>query len=97
MPISGAAKHKELVRVIEDALAATGTAIAVTDLRDGSYETDGRAFMGLKRDAQDIKTRCSTPSASTADRLHELKALRESGLITENEYQIKRRELLDRM
>ena len=36
-------------------LDATGTAVAVTDLRDGHYETDGHAYLGMKRDARDIR------------------------------------------
>jgi hypothetical protein len=31
-----------------------GTATVVTNLRDGQYETDGKAYLGLKRDARDI-------------------------------------------
>jgi hypothetical protein len=30
------------------------TAVVVTNLRDGSYETDGRAYLGLKREGRDI-------------------------------------------
>jgi hypothetical protein len=55
-------------------LDATGTAVVVTNLRDGSYETDGRAYLGLKRDARDIKLAPRPTGASNADRLGELKA-----------------------
>src|SRR5215831_18193287 len=40
------------------------TAVVVTGVRDGSYETDGRAYLGMKRDARDILPtlrRSSTP------------------------------------
>lgn len=97
MPISGGAKHKEFLRVIEDALAATGTATAVTNLRDGKYETDGRAYLGLKRDARDIKAGLRTSGADAADRLRELRTLHDRGLITEEEYAAKRRQILDGM
>jgi hypothetical protein len=43
-----------LIEFIRARLDATGTATVVTNLRDGKYETDGRAYLGLKRDARDI-------------------------------------------
>jgi hypothetical protein len=30
------------------------TTVVVTSVRDGQYETDGKAYLGLKRDARDI-------------------------------------------
>jgi hypothetical protein len=97
MPIHGSAKHKELLRVIQDALDATGTATVVTNLRDGRYETDGRAYLARKRDARDIKLESGPSGTGNADRLSELKTMRERGLITEEEYEAKRRQILDRM
>jgi hypothetical protein len=44
-----------LLRLIRMRLDTTGTAVVVTNLRDGKYETDGRAYLGLKRDARDIR------------------------------------------
>jgi hypothetical protein len=38
-----------------------------------------------------------SPAAGAADRLGELKAMRDRGLITEDEYQAKRRQILDGM
>ncbi|MBI3104105.1 MAG: SHOCT domain-containing protein [Candidatus Rokubacteria bacterium] len=86
-----------LVESIRSRLDATGTATVVTNLRDGQYETDGRAYLGLKRDARDIKLGVRPPGARNAERLSELKTLRDRGLITEEEYQAKRRQILDRM
>lgn len=97
MPISGNTKHQEFLRVIQESLDATGTRTVVTNVRDGSYETDGRAYLGLKRDARDIKSGVRSPGTGNADRLSELKTMRERGLITEEEYQAKRRQILDRM
>jgi hypothetical protein len=97
MPIHGSAKHKELLRAIQEALSATETATLVTNLRDGSYETDGRAYLGLKRDARDIKLGSPPSGTGRADRLSELKTMRDRGLITDEEYQAKRRQILDRM
>lgn len=88
----------ELLNFIRARLDATGTATIVRNLRDGKYETDGRAYLGLKRDARDIKLAPrGTARPSTFDRLTELKSLRDRGLITEEEYQAKRRQILDRM
>src|SRR5689334_13715054 len=54
MPISGKIKSREFLRMILASLDATGTATVVTNLRDGTYETDGHAYLGRKRDARDI-------------------------------------------
>src|SRR5262249_16385793 len=80
-----------LLERIRARLDATGTAVVVTNLRDGGYETDGRAYLGLKRDARDIRSGAQSPASSSADRLSELKTMRDKGLITEDEYQSKRR------
>jgi Short C-terminal domain len=85
-----------LMQFIRTRLAAT--AVVVTQVRDGSYETDGRVYLGMKRDARDIlPTLRRAPAPSNADRLNELKTMRERGLITEQEYEAKRRQILDRM
>ena len=97
MPISGKTISTEFLRVILASLDATRTATVVTNLRDGSYETDGRAYLGLKRDARDIKAGSRAPGAGAADRLSELRSMRDKGLITGEEYEAKRRQILDRM
>jgi putative oligomerization/nucleic acid binding protein len=52
----------------------------------------------MKRDARDIlPTLRRAPAQSNADRLNDLKTMREKNLITEEEYQVKRRQILDRM
>jgi hypothetical protein len=86
-----------LIEMIRRRLDATGTSIVVTNVRDGQYETDGGAYLGLKRDARDIQLGVPTPAPSNVDRLDELKTMREKGLITEDEYKAKRRQILDRM
>jgi hypothetical protein len=86
-----------LIELIRSRLDATGTATSVTNLRDGTYETDGRAYLGLKRDARDIKLTTPPTGTGDADRLAELKTMRDRGLINEDEYQAKRRKILDRM
>jgi Short C-terminal domain len=85
-----------LMQFIRTRLAAT--AVVVTSVRYGSYETDGRAYLGMKRDARDIPpTLRRAPAQTNADRLNELKTMHERGLITEEEYQAKRRQILERM
>jgi len=84
-----------IIEFIRTRIDATGTAVVVTNLRDSTYETDGRAYLGLKRDARDIRLDVRAPGASNADRLNELKAIRDRGLITEEEYQAKRRQIID--
>ena len=86
-----------LLRFIRARLDATGTGTVVTNLREGRYETDGRAYLGLKRDARDIKLGTRSTGPSNTDLLNELKTMRDKGLITEEEYQAKRRQILDRM
>jgi hypothetical protein len=51
-----------LLQAIRTRLDATGTAVVVTNLRDGKYETDGRAYLGLKRDARDIRPGARPPT-----------------------------------
>ena len=63
------------------------TAATVTNLQDGQYGTDGRAYLGMKRDARYILPALRRPTGSSADRLNELKTMRDRGLITEEEYQ----------
>jgi hypothetical protein len=50
-----------LLQLIRARLDATGTATVVTNLRDGRYETDGRAYLALKRDARDIRPSARPP------------------------------------
>jgi hypothetical protein len=50
-----------LLQFIRARLDATGTGAVVTNLRDGKYETDGRAYLGLKRDARDIRPGARPP------------------------------------
>jgi hypothetical protein len=39
--------------MLEHVLATRATTVQLA--RDGEFETDGRAYLGLKRDARDIK------------------------------------------
>jgi hypothetical protein len=50
-----------LLQFIRARLDPTGTAVVVIGLRDGQYETDGRAYLGLKRDARDIRPGARSP------------------------------------
>jgi len=97
--ISGTAKNRELHRRLQNALDGTATATFVTNVREGRYETDGRAYRAQGRDAHKAST--SNPRAPSApsvtDQLRELKAMYDQGLISKEEYDAKRRQLLDRM
>lgn len=96
-------KNRQLFRRLRDALDATGTATVVTNVRDGRYETDGRANLAQSRPASEtvVARRTSAPSptsnASITNRLRELKAMREEKLISPEEHEAKRCQLLDRM
>jgi len=79
-----------LLQLIRERLDATGTATVVTNVRGGGYETDGRAYLGLKRDARDI-------ARGGGSQPLQLKAMRDRGLITEGEYLAKRHQILDGM
>jgi hypothetical protein len=46
-------RHKRIREMLQERLAST--AAVVTSVRDGEYETNGEAYLGLKRDAADIK------------------------------------------
>jgi Short C-terminal domain len=94
---SGFSKNRALYRRIQKALDATGTATVVTNLREGTYETDGRDYRAEGRDAREALPRSRARDGSIADRMRELKALRDQGLITTEEYETKRRQILDRM
>lgn len=48
------ARTTGLIELIRSKLDATGTAVTVTNIRYGHYDTDGTAYLGLKRDARDI-------------------------------------------
>ena len=65
--------------------------------RKSKYETDGRAYLGLKRDARDIKLGSRPADSGAMERLSELKMMLDRGLISETEYQAKRLQILNRM
>jgi len=96
--VSGSLKNRELFRRLKEALDATGTATQVTNVQEGRYETDGQAYRAQGRDASEAAVK-SRPSRSSpvADQLRELKALHEQGLITKEEYEAKRLQILNRM
>jgi len=83
-----------LVRFIRARLESN--AVAVIMLRDGEYETDGRAYLSLNRDAGDTLLLLRRAPASNADRLNYLDSMRQRGLISEEEYEARLRQILDR-
>jgi hypothetical protein len=94
-PIAGGSVNRELFHHIQNAADATGTATAVTNLRDGRYETDGHALLAGGRPASEA---AAAPLASPGpEQLRQLKAMHDEGLISDAEYEAKRRQVLDRM
>jgi hypothetical protein len=59
-------RTRGLIELIRKRLEGTGTATVVTNVRDAEYETDGRAYLGRKRDARDIRLGGPQPSPGTA-------------------------------
>jgi hypothetical protein len=45
-------RHKRIRELIHSKLAAR--AVSISDARPGTYETDGKAYLGRKRDARDV-------------------------------------------
>jgi hypothetical protein len=80
---------------IRKRLDATGRGVIVDNIRDGEYETDGRAYLGLKRDGREVWPLRPAAQGTAADRMAELKRLRDKSLITEEEFQAQRRRILD--
>jgi hypothetical protein len=101
--IAGGAKNRALYHRLQEAADATGSAVIVTNVREGKYDTDGRAYLAGGQRPDSISAAgpptasSSATSASTVERLRQLKAMRDEGLISDSEYEAKRRQLLDRM
>ena len=96
-PIAGGAKNRALFHHIQGAADATGTATAITSLREGRYETDGRALLAGGRLASEVASVAPVASTGTPDKLRQLKAMRDEGLISDDEYETKRRQVLERL
>jgi len=102
--IAGGTKNRALYHRLQEAADATGTAVPVTNVHEGRYETDGRAYLAGGRPASEAAVASRSPAAasrpangSTADQLRQVKAMRDEGLISDEEYEAKRRQVLDRM
>ena len=81
---------------ITDAADATGSATVITGLRQGRYETDGRAFLAGGRPASEVVA-APIASAGAPDQLRQLKAMHDEGLLSDDEYETKRRQVLERL
>ena len=83
------------------ALRCGAPGLSVWDRRDRSTLARGpdlvqsQVGVGSTRDARDIKLAPRPAGASSADRMTELKTMRDKGVVTEDEYQAKRRKILD--
>jgi hypothetical protein len=58
-------RHNRIREAIQQKLG--NSAVAVTNLQDGQYETDGEALLGRKRDARDIRAERSRKSFKRLD------------------------------
>jgi len=72
-------------------------AVTVIMRHDDDYETDGRAYLSRERNAGDALLAVRRAPTSNADRLNYLDEMRQRGRISEEEYEAKRRQILDRM
>ena len=95
-PIAGGAKNRALFHQIQDTADATGSATAVTGLRQGLYETDGRAWVAGGRPASEVVA-APIASAGGPEQLRQLKTMHDEGLISDDEYETKRRQVLERL
>ncbi len=95
-PIAGGAKNRALFHHIQDAAEATGSATVITGLRHGRYETDGRAWLAGGRPASQVVV-APIVDAGSPERLRQLKAMHDEGLLSDDEYETKRRQVLERL
>jgi hypothetical protein len=95
-PITGGAKNRALFRHIRDAADATGSATVVTGLRQGRYETDGHVWLAGGRPASRVVS-APIASAGAPEKLRQLKTMRDEGLLSDDEYEAKRRQVLERL
>jgi hypothetical protein len=90
---SGYSKNIELFEKVREAAKATGKGIAVTGVERTSY-TSAEWHNG-----QGVPVKSKSPGVSddTFERLERLKGLRDRGVITEEEFEAKKKELLERL
>ena len=85
----GLAKNHQLFEMVAEAAKATGKGVAVTSVGNASYT-------GAQWKQGQLAQKSGT-GTEAMDQLERLKALRDSGAVTADEYEKKKKELLDRI
>lgn len=90
--VIGRQKNVEMYEQLNKALADTGTGVVVTNIRLTKYETEKKISIdGNQRQSQETITK------SPADVLRELNQLHRDGIITDSDFEAKKKEILQRM
>lgn len=85
-------KNVELYEKLNKALADTGQGVVVTNIKLTKYESDSKiSIEGPQPHLQDKSTKSQT------ELLRELNQLRKEGIISEEEFETKKKEILQRM
>lgn len=91
--LTGRQKNVELYEKLNKALTDTGKGIIVTNIRLTKYEDNSKIFIEEPQPhLQDIKVQKSQPEL-----LRHLNILRKEGIISEEEFETKKKEILQRM
>jgi|WetSurMetagenome_2_1015567.scaffolds.fasta_scaffold00413_20 hypothetical protein len=90
--VIGRQKNVNMYEQLSKALADTGAGVVVTNVRPSKYETTKRAeFNGGPRYSQDTKMK------SDVEVLKDLNQLHKDGIISDAEFEAKKKEILQRM
>lgn len=92
--VQGRAKNVQLFEVVSSSAKATGKAISVSGVKPGSYIGARWKQGDIARQAPAVKPDGGVDAVTQIERLQKL---RDGGAITEEEFQRKKKELLDRI
>jgi hypothetical protein len=95
--VQGRAKNVELFERLSEAARATGKGIAVTSVERIQYTNAKRRIDGGKLEKNASSATSGTNKDDVLNRLEQLKGLRDRGVITEEEFEAKKKELLNRL
>ena len=94
--VQGRAKNVQVFETLSESLAATGKGVEVANVRERPYEGYAWSVEEPKNVPAGTADKASTVD-EVAKALEKLKELRDSGAITEREYEAKKKELLGRI
>src|SRR5260370_29109422 len=69
-------RHNRIRQMIEEKLQKT--AIVVSNVQDGEYETEGKEYLGLKRDVRDIQLGIRHPGTGALAHMHTVHPYRDT-------------------